>query len=188
MNPGDGQPSRTDRLLWILMVVVLLLLLVTIGLFWRVNQMQREVTDALAPLRRPTPLAAGVPAPDFRLSTADGQTYTLQDSAGRQLLLVFSSVTCPPCQQMYPALAQLHARHPDVTVLLISRGSVEENRRLAADQGFTFPVVQWQDQTVRDYHVPGTPFFYLIDARGVIVGSSFVISDVERLMQTRTSQ
>lgn len=74
MNPGDGQPSRTDRLLWILMVVVLLLLLVTIGLFWRVNQMQREVTDTLTPLRRPTPLAAGVPAPDFRLSTADGQT------------------------------------------------------------------------------------------------------------------
>lgn len=188
MNTRDVQPSRTNRLLWMLMVVVLLLLLVTIGLFWRMNQVQREVTDALAPLRRPTPLATGAPAPDFRLSTAEGRTYTLQDSAGRQLLLVFSSVTCPPCQQMYPALAQLHARHPDVTVLLISHGSAEENRHLAATQGFAFPVVQWQDQTARDYHVPGTPFFYLIDARGVIVGSSFLISDVDRWMQTRTSQ
>lgn len=188
MNTGDVKPSRTDRLLWILMIVVLLLLLVTIGLFWRMNQVQREVVDALAPLRRPTPLAAGTPAPDFRLSTTDGRTYTLQDSAGRQLLLVFSSVTCPPCQQMYPALTQLHARHPDVTVLLISRGSAEENRHLAAAQGFTFPVVQWQDQTARDYHVPGTPFFYLIDERGAIVGSSFLISDVEQLMQVRRSQ
>lgn len=60
------------------MVFVLLLLLVTIGLFWRMNQVQREVTDALTPLRRPTPLATGACA---RFSPLDRRRAHL-DAAG----------------------------------------------------------------------------------------------------------
>jgi peroxiredoxin len=51
---------------------------------------------------------------------------------------------------------------------MISRGSSEENRRLVQNEGLTFPILAWEDDVVKAYQVPGTPFFYAIDGRGVI--------------------
>lgn len=39
--------------------------------------------------------------------------------------------------------------------------------------GFSFPVVIWEDAVADYYQVPGTPFFYVIDNKGVIVNRGF---------------
>jgi len=56
---------------------------------------------------------------------------------------------------------------------MISRGTTDENRQLVEEQGFGFPVLTWQDTVAREYQVPGTPFFYVIDREGVIVNAGF---------------
>lgn len=56
---------------------------------------------------------------------------------------------------------------------MVSRGSAEENRRMAEGQGFDFPVLVWDDAVAREYAVPGMPFFYVLDEEGVIVNKGF---------------
>ena len=55
-------------------------------------------------------LAAGVPAPDFRLARLDGGETSLAEIAVRgPALLVFFKISCPVCQMTLPFLGRIHA-------------------------------------------------------------------------------
>jgi methylamine dehydrogenase accessory protein MauD len=168
--------DKTDTLLLLLMGIIILLLVANLGLFLRMNQLQSQVIQALQPLQRPTGLPAGTQAPSFRLADTDGRLVSLPDFAGQRVLLAFSATTCPACQQMYPALRRFHESHPDIALLMISRGSSEENRRLVQNEGLTFPILTWEDDVVKAYQVPGTSYFYVIDGQGVIAAQGFTNS------------
>ncbi|MDY7080336.1 MAG: TlpA family protein disulfide reductase [Chloroflexota bacterium] len=168
--------SRTQMLLLMLMGVVILLMVAIVGLFIRTNQLQREVLAALEPfqaMRGPQGLDIGTQSPAFSLPDATGQMVSLGDFAGQRVLLVFSSTECPACAEAWPHLKTFSQREGDVQVVMISRGSAEENRQLVAEQGFGFPVLMWEDAVAGEYAVPGTPFFYVIDGDGVIAKASF---------------
>ena len=56
-----------------------------------------------------------------------------------------------------------------VSVVMVSRGDPDRNRRKAAEHGVTFPVVlQEQWKLSREYAKFATPIAYLIDAEGRI--------------------
>ena len=173
--------DHVETLLLMLMGIVILLMVAIIGLFIRMNQLQREVLAALAPLRagvmqQEMGLEVGAQAPDFTLPDATGQMVSLEDFAGQRVLLAFSSTHCRACMEMYPHLRAFSESQPDVQVVMISQGSTEENRQLAQMQGFAFPVLpvlDWGDRVMVDYQVPGTPFFYVIDREGVIASRGF---------------
>ncbi|MEM7586938.1 MAG: redoxin domain-containing protein [Acidobacteriota bacterium] len=146
---------------------VLVLLITNVGLFLRMNQLQATVAsrfDAGTERPRLTSLDAGTPAPDFALDTVRGRTVSLGDFDGQPLLLMFSSTDCPACQRMYPALKQLGDEHPELHLLMVSRGSIEENQALVDAQGFRFDVAGWQDPVARAYQVPATPFVFALDS------------------------
>jgi peroxiredoxin len=115
-------------------------------------------------------LAAGTPAPAFRLPQLDGGDLALEDFRGRRVLLVFSDPECEPCDALAPDLERLHRRGPpDLQVLMVSRGDPEANRAKAKEHGLTFPVVlQRQWEISRLYGKFATPIAYLIDADGVV--------------------
>ncbi|MHA1224487.1 MAG: TlpA family protein disulfide reductase, partial [Candidatus Heimdallarchaeaceae archaeon] len=46
-------------------------------------------------------------APDYTLQDIDGTSFKLSDFRNKTILLDFMSVTCVPCKQMYPILADL---------------------------------------------------------------------------------
>lgn len=175
--------SRIEKLLLILMGVVVILMVMNIGLFLRMNQLQSQVVQALAPFQgafQPTEgLAAGTQAPLFSLTDTGGQMVSLADFAGEPLLLAFSSTTCPACQDKYPMVKEFNERHPDFAFLMISQGSAKENQALVQEQGFAFPVLGWTDEVAEAYQVPGTPHFYVIED-GVIIYGGFAAS-VEEL-------
>jgi len=168
--------DKTDKLLLMLMSIVILLLVMNLGLFLRMNQLQSQVIQALQSFQRPTGLTAGTQAPPFSLADVNGKTVSLQDFSGQRVLLAFSATACPACQQMYPALRRFHESHPDIALLMISRGSSEENRRLVQNEGLTFPILAWEDDVVKAYQVPGTPYFYVVDDQGVIAAQGFANS------------
>jgi methylamine dehydrogenase accessory protein MauD len=180
---------KTETLLLMLMGVVILLMLANLGLFLRMNQLQREVLAALQPLQamgRPQGLEIGTEAPAFTLLDTMGQTISLGNFAGQKVLLVFSSVQCPACIEMYPHLRAFSERRENVQVVMISRGSAEENRQLVEEQGFDFPILIWDDAVARDYQVPGVPFFYVIDGEGIIVNKGFAnrLEQLKQLVRT----
>jgi peroxiredoxin len=117
-------------------------------------------------------LAAGSPAPGFRLPRLDGDELSLEDYRGRRVLLVFSAPDCGPCNSLAPRLEQAHRHRPDVDVLMVSRGDAEANRRKITEQRVTFPVVlQKHWEVSRLYESFGTPIGYLINENGIIASN-----------------
>ncbi len=189
LPPAGG--TRTDTLLLMLMGIVILLMIANIGLFLRMNQLQRQVLTALEPARFVNPPAEGLdkgtPAPAFSLSDTKGGQVSLADLAGQQTLLVFSSISCPGCIKLFPELKTFSEQSQEVRVVMVSRASEEENVQLVEEQGFAFVVLNWQDAVAQDYQVPGTPFAYLIDEQGIIVNKGFVaaLEQLEELVEAR---
>lgn len=160
------------RLVLLLTVTVFVLLAANVGLFWRMRQLQGSITRFIQSMAQasqpPAALAAGNTAPTFELASTAGDLVSLEQFAGRPLLLGFSSTSCSACEVMYPALRTLQEAHPDLALVLVSEGPEEANRQLASHQGFSFPILAWQDEVARAYEVPGTPYFFAIDHGGVI--------------------
>ena len=114
-------------------------------------------------------LKAGTPAPDFRLPQLNGDELSLEQLRGKQVLLVFSAPDCGPCNALAPKLEQWHRTHPEIAVVVISRGEPKENRAKVKEHGLTFPVVLQQRWEIsRRYAMFATPIAYLIDETGVI--------------------
>jgi len=116
-------------------------------------------------------LKAGTPAPDFDLPRLDGKgNLSLADLRGRQVLLVFSSPHCGPCNTLAPQLEEFHREHPELEVVMISKGEPSENRAKVKEYRLTFPIVlQQQWEISRRYAMFATPIAYLIDEQGIIV-------------------
>jgi peroxiredoxin len=116
-------------------------------------------------------LKPGTPAPNFLLPDLQGRSVSLNDFGGRRVLLVFSDPHCGPCDELSLDLVRLHQEHRNngLAVLLVGRGSVEENRKKAEQFGFEFPVVlQDQWKLSKEYGIFATPVAFLIAENGMI--------------------
>lgn len=116
-------------------------------------------------------LRAGTPAPRFRLPDLQGHSVSLDDYRSRRVLLVFSDPHCGPCDELAPHLASLYQEHRNngLAVILVGRGTEEENRNKAEKFGFEFPVVlQDKWKLSKEYGIFATPVAFLIAEDGVI--------------------
>lgn len=184
--------TRANALLLMLMAIIILLMVAIAGLFLRMNQLQSMVLAALSsgPTGIPAQdmgLPGGTVAPDFTLPDLAGRPTALKNFAGKQVLLAFSATTCPACQKTYLHLKAFSEARRDIQVLMISRGTAEENQRMVTEQGFTFPVLVWDDAVAQQYKAPGTPFFVVVDGQGVITANGFANTQAEldRLVASR---
>ena len=181
--------TRLEVFLLLLMGIVILLMVANIRLFIRMNQLQSQVLAAMGPFQAmqvPEGLEAATQAPDFSLPDIEGRMVSLKDFAGKQVMVVFSSVHCRACVELLPELKEFSEKHPaEVQVVMISRGTVEENRRLVEGESLDFPVLAWDDTVARDYRVQGTPFFYVIDGEGMITnkGLANTLEQIEDLVR-----
>ncbi len=182
MTNTRNETRLLEVYLFLLMGIVALLIVATVGLFFRMNQLQSEVLAALELLQmrvEPWALEKGTAAPAFTLSEVDGNTVSLADESGQQVLLVFSSVTCLHSQQIYPKLKRFSDAHKNIQVIMISHGTTQENQQVKKKQGFSFQVLVAQPEVIQEYHVPDMPFFYVIDEQGIIAASGFASTDKE---------
>jgi len=65
--------------------------------------------NALNPV--PNMLAKGTTAPDFTLSTVNGQQHTLSSLRGHPVILEFFAVWCPHCQAMAPIINNVEKQY-----------------------------------------------------------------------------
>lgn len=182
-------PKKLEKLLLLNICIILVLIIMNIGLFLRMNQIQGQFTQLFQPVESHQALGVGSQAPNFRGTDTTGNEISLGDFQGQSLLVVFSRISCPYCQQMYPNLVQFHQLHPEVSIVMFSKESAEKrNPELVKDQRFDFPVLSWVDDVIDSYKVPGTPFFYSIDNTGQIVsnGNAVTLEQIEKLASSTT--
>jgi peroxiredoxin len=169
------------------MGIIILLMIAIVGMFIRMNQLQNAILVALQPFQTTGTTAGleiGVEAPRFELADTDGNQVSLEDFAGQKVLLGFMSLRCRACGPLYADLADLAETEQSVQFIVVSEGSLKENRRLVQQQALVFPVLVWDELVAAQYELPGTPFFYLVDEDGVIVerGVATTLGQVEELV------
>src|SRR5918995_2497533 len=116
-------------------------------------------------------LPVGSVAPEFGLSGLHGETLTLEAlrSSGKPMMALFTDPGCGPCNAMLPEVGRWQQEHANkLTLALISRGEVEENKIKAQEHGLTNVLVQKDWEVSESYEVRGTPSAVLISPDGKI--------------------
>ena len=113
------------------------------------------------------------PAPDFVLTTYDGEHLQLSDFRGQVVLLNFWASWCPPCRVEAPVLQRAAERlGPDGLVVLgIDVWDDEGQARAFLDKfGITYPNAEDTTRSIPvEYGVTGLPETFVISRSGVLV-------------------
>jgi len=113
-------------------------------------------------------------APDFSITTADGEYISLDDLKGKVVLLDFWGTWCPPCVASVPALRDLQKRfgkEPAFKMISVSndgdegkwRGFIEQNQMMAWTQ-----YLDKDRHVVSAFNVRSYPTYILLDSEGII--------------------
>lgn len=116
-------------------------------------------------------LPFGAPAPAFTLSGLYGETMTLDAFRAQEkpVLLIFSDPTCGPCNSMMPDVGKWqHELTDKLTTVVVSRGSLEENRNKKKQNNLTHVVMQKDSEIADAYMTFGTPTAVLVTPDGKI--------------------
>lgn len=110
------------------------------------------------------------PAPDFTLTSRDGQTVSLSELKGQVVMINFWATWCGPCRQEMPLLEQLYTRYEGLGFTLLGV-NIEEDSKLAdrflEETPVTFPILFDPENGVSKlYNVSAMPSTVLVDRAG----------------------
>ena len=122
--------------------------------------------------RSVTPMEVNFPAPEFSLSTLEGETQSISDYKGKVVLVNNWATWCPPCKAEMPSLRDFHNAHVSkgFTVIAVEAGDPKEDVLAFANTlNLQFPV--WLDSAGVSLKAIGNgslPNSYVIDRTGTV--------------------
>lgn len=158
------EKNKNNIYLSLMIGAIFFLLLSNIGLYYKLVKLQTTISNLVEP---PKGLPEGNQAPGFTLDNLQGEAMSLSQ-APDDLLLVFSSTSCPACQKFWPMLVRFHEKNPEIKIWMVSKGSIEANKEMVMSGGFDFPILIWDDEVSKDYKVPGTPYLYYLKDQKIL--------------------
>ncbi len=186
MATASSTKQQPALVRWIILIGVV----VVLGGVWTIaNRVPGNASSAgeLAP----APIK-GHPAPNFTLTTTDGQTVSLTDFKGKPVLLNFWATWCPPCRAETPDLQATHREIGDKLTIIGVNMTSQDGGDVTAfmrEFGVTYPVVlDSNGDAARAYNILGLPTSVFIDRNGIIsevftgaVNKAYVESKVPEL-------
>jgi len=115
-------------------------------------------------------LEQGMVAPDFKLTTLDGEVMKLSDYRGERVMLNFWATWCPPCRAEMPDMQKLY-EDEGYTVLALNMTKTENNiervGEFVNELGLTFPILMDEaSDAMNTYKIQVYPTSYMIDSNG----------------------
>ncbi|MFB4168555.1 peroxiredoxin family protein [Virgibacillus sp. JSM 102003] len=132
-------------------------------------------------------LEVGNIAPDFELTTLNGDTVKLSDYRGQRVMVNFWATWCPPCRAEMPDMEKFH-QNKDITILAINLTETESTKsdvtEFVEKFELTFPVLM--DETVKvanQYQIQPIPSSFMIDSNGRIQYKALGAMNYELMVQ-----
>ena len=197
-DPGPGVTEvfrGLDTFEWVMLVIGLILLAALAGVGWllvhllgqngrllvRLDRIEAALEDADIELsdddeedeedEEEEGLPFGAPAPAFSLSGLYGETMTLDAlrAAEKPVLLIFTDPSCGPCNAMMSDVGKWqHDLSDKLTVAVITRGALEDNRNKKKQHNLTQVLMQKDNEVADAYMTYGTPTAVLVRPDGTI--------------------
>ncbi len=128
----------------------------------------------------PSPAAAiqaaapreGFSAPDFTVTTYEGETIRLSELRGTVVFLNFWTSWCPPCKEEMPAIQQLHDLSPETAVLAVNltdQDNLTDVEDFLDKVQINLDIALDKDGAISKlYQIDALPTSFFIDKRGII--------------------
>ena len=109
-------------------------------------------------------------APDFSLTTVDGDPISLSALRGRTVVINFWASWCGPCQQEVPAFNRFHKAHPEIPIigLAVDSGNSSKVRKTAQQWGISYPVAVANNELQRTYDISTLPTTIVVGPDGTV--------------------
>jgi methylamine dehydrogenase accessory protein MauD len=162
--------------LWLLWGVVIILSLTVLALARQVGVLHERVAPAGALLNGAGP-GVGEPSPRLEVHALAGNGITIGGrlAAGKALLMLFVSHTCPICKKLIP-VAQDFTRTERLEVLYVGDGDLAEQKKLIDQFGLDSNRFINGPEIGLAYRVDKLPYAVLLDEEGLISAKGLVNS------------
>ncbi|HEY4552614.1 MAG TPA: redoxin domain-containing protein [Bacillaceae bacterium] len=117
----------------------------------------------------------GNEAPDFELTTLDGEAAKLSDYRGKKVILNFWATWCPPCKAEMPHMQNFYEENKDqgIEILAVNLTNIDKGsgaiKSFVDEYGLTFPIPLDEEGMIgAQYQAFTIPTSYIIDSNGII--------------------
>lgn len=113
-------------------------------------------------------------APDFQVTTIEGDTLSLQQSLNndKPMVVYFTASWCPICAKNWPALSEVYPEYKDklnmVAISIDPSDTKEVMEKLAAEENFTYPTTWGHPDIMMDFGVESQATTVGINREGFI--------------------
>ena len=155
----------------VLIVLLILVLLIAAAVFIWFKTHEKEIKESLSTVE--TNITVGADAPDFEVTTTDGQKVSMSGMLeGKDALVVVLFATwCGPCEREFPEMDMIYQKYQDrmgMIALDIDKLDDEKSAKEYADShGLSFPIACAKDLPEM-YFTSAYPTTLLIDRNGKI--------------------
>jgi peroxiredoxin len=138
----------------------------------------------------------GEKAPDFELSTLEGEVIRLSDYLGKIVIVDFWATWCAPCRMAIPELVELQNDYgSDLVIIGISLDQPYTRQNLKPfieSYGINYPIVLGTMEVVEAYgNIRGIPTSFVLNQEGEIVNKftgyvpkSHYTTDIDQLLKS----
>lgn len=162
-NVASPAPWRNRR--WLLLTVVVALAALLGLLFWGLLRGPSSDVGVAIPLNKP--------APDFTVTTIDGQQLTLSDLRGKTVVLNIWASWCVPCREEAGELNRTYATYKDRNVAFVGiawNDNDGEVRKFVEQYKVPYAIaLDPEGKIAIDLGITGVPETFLINAQGQLV-------------------
>ncbi len=157
------QPTTTRRLFFAALLLA--------GLGWMIAARDRSGSSTQGQIPAPQ---AGFLAPDFTLTTLEGETVSLSDFRGQAVLVNYWATWCPPCKAEMPAMQRTYEAYRDQGFVVLAVNATNQDaladvEAFVREYGLTFPVLLDESGSMGAlYRVNALPTSFFIRPDGVI--------------------